>query len=204
MHALVRCSTAHACTSTLQYCTCMMALSKEAPAQKDVLSILTESPDKFEAVLFRFRVIRDTPILKADTQRQIEQFSVDFRHMCERLSDAVGSVWCGKCITFFGNLQEMKGNPSKVLTTISNQTEDLSKGFAGIRSWINYLAGRFHACKIFSELDVKVYTAEIEKAFKEAEEASKAADDRCIATREATEKAVQSTGRWGLAMMTPV
>ena len=190
-----------------------MALSKEAPAQKDVLLILTESPDKFEAVLFKFRVVRDlcvysaTPILKADTQRQIEQSSVDFRHICEqtsRLSDAVGSVWCGKCITFFGNLQKMKGNPSRVLATISNQAKDLSKGFAGIQYWIKDLAGRFHECQCLSEQDVKAYTEEMEKVFKEAEEASKAANNRCIAARETAEKAAQSTGRWGLAMMIPV
>eukprot|EP00731_Ephydatia_muelleri_P022702 Em0015g285a len=188
----------------------MMALSKQAPAQKDVLLILTESPDKFEAVLFKFRVIRDlcvysaTPILKADTQRQIEQSSVDFREQTSRLSEAVGSVWCGKCIMFFGSLQKMKGNPSKVLATISNQAKDLSKGFAGIQYSIKDIAARFHECQNPSERDTNVYTAEIEKAFKEAEEARKAADDRCIATREATEKAAQSTGRWGLAMMIPV
>lgn len=102
------------------------------------LAILTKSPEKFEAVLYKFRVARDLcvysdrSVLKASTQHQIEQCSLDFRHACvqtSRLSERVGSVWCAKCILFFGNIGKMKENPSKFLASISDQAKDFSEGF---------------------------------------------------------------------------
>ena len=191
-----------------------MALSKPETTvyEKEGLQILTDSSEIFEATLFKFRVVRDlchvsaTSGLKAETLRLVEQTSLDFRHICEqtsRLSEAVASVWCAKCLLLFKNLDQIKGSPQKILASISNEAKDLSDGFKIIKKWINELSGRFHDCEQFSKKDVKVYREALGKIFQDAERASKAAEKkRKDATAEA-ERASKSASKWGLALMIP-
>ena len=190
-----------------------MAQSKPAIATKQGLDILKESPAFYSGVLCKLRQCHDlcvysgVPILSREVQSEIEQSSVDFRHVCIQtatLAERVGSNWCATCILFFSNLDKIKGDPSKILDRISKQAGELSEGFKLIAEWVRLLAGRFHDCGKLAGKDKEIYMDKVEKALEENKEAKKKADAERQKALAAVDEARDSATRWGIAAMIPV
>ena len=135
-----------------------MATPKPAVTDRDGVTNLRESAQYFNEALKQFRVCHDlcqmTDMLDKAAVSELDQCAVRFRQLSSfgaTLSEKVASVWCGTCGLFYRNLSKLQQkDPSKILTTISNNAKELSDGFVHLHTCINVLAKRFQDMKVGS------------------------------------------------------
>lgn len=128
-----------------------MALSK--PVDDSALGMLRSSLHYFKATLCQFPVCHDlcvtlSNLLDEQSVKQLNLCAAEFRRLSTTvatLSEKVASVWCRTCVLFYRNIDKMKGNPNKVLHTISTQSKELSLGFEHVVKMSKELAAKFQS-----------------------------------------------------------
>lgn len=143
-----------------------MALSKltsttvaTANVDSHGFSMLRDSLHYFKAALCQFRVCHDlcatSKLLDQESVAKLEQCAAEFRRLSTTvatLAEKISSVWCRTCLLFYRNIDKLKGNPAKILCTISTQSRELADGFKGVADMSEKLAAMFKTVKAREQL----------------------------------------------------
>ena len=155
-----------------------MALSK--PADDSALAMLRNSLHYFKATLRQFRVCHDlcatSNLLDEQSVQQLDQCAAEFRRLSTTvatLAEKVASVWCRTCLLFYRNIEKMKGNPNKVLHTISTQSKELSLGFERVVNMAKQLAAKFQSIQEREHAAQQEIRSQFRKAGKQLTEQKK-------------------------------
>ena len=146
-------------------------------------------------------IYTDNKMFGITMRSQLDQCVVDMHHMSsegEQILDQVSSVWYQTCIHFFDNLATFKGDQSKIITTICDQSKDLSAGFRAVACWCRYLAGNFYSVVSLGRVQSEEYMECVTKKKREAVEAMYTSEAELHTATTKAEKERKHANRWAL------